>query len=180
MLNSPPPVRCFGLDNGLLAPFEGAFQQADSLKFYQVSSNHREGDSSVLSQPQNTAASAAAHYSKIPSTNVEQAKVAILLATYQGQHYLAEQLDSFARQTHQNWEVWASDDGSSDDTHAILKHYEKHWPFGRLSIHNGPEEGFVANFLSLTCKASISADYYAYADQDDIWKADKPASCRDR
>ncbi|MBM4128114.1 MAG: glycosyltransferase family 2 protein [Nitrospira sp.] len=95
------------------------------------------------------------------------------MATYQGQHYLAEQLDSFASQTHQNWEVWASDDGSSDGTHAILEHYEKHWPFGRLSTQNGPAEGFAANFLSLTCKASISADYYAYADQDDIWEADK-------
>jgi len=36
-----------------------------------------------------------------------------------------------------------------------------------------PAEGFVANFLSLTCKASIEADYYAYSDQDDVWESDK-------
>lgn len=100
-------------------------------------------------------------------------KVAILLCTYHGQHYLAEQLDSFAAQTHDNWEVWASDDGSEDDTHEILATYQQKWPAGRLSIHFGPAEGFVANFLSLTCKASIEADYYAYSDQDDVWDYDK-------
>lgn len=100
-------------------------------------------------------------------------KVAILLCTYHGQHYLAEQLDSFQAQSHSNWEVWASDDGSEDDTHAILEAYQRKWPAGRLSIHFGPAEGFAANFLSLTCKASIEADYYAYSDQDDVWEADK-------
>lgn len=100
-------------------------------------------------------------------------KVAILLCTFHGQHYLADQLDSFAAQTHSNWEVWASDDGSEDDTHGILELYQGKWDSGRLSIHYGPAEGFVAHFLSLTCKASISADYYAYSDQDDIWNADK-------
>lgn len=100
-------------------------------------------------------------------------KVAILLATFHGQHYLHEQLDSFARQTHSNWEVWASDDGSEDDTHQILEQYRQDWGVQRLSIHNGPQEGFAANFLSLTCKAEINADYFAYSDQDDVWEDDK-------
>lgn len=100
-------------------------------------------------------------------------KVAILLATYHGQHHLCDQLDSFVAQTHTTWEVWASDDGSKDDTHSILEHYRKQWGAKRLSVHNGPREGFAANFLSLACKAEISADYFAYSDQDDIWEADK-------
>lgn len=100
-------------------------------------------------------------------------KVAILLCTYHGQHYLADQLQSFALQTHSNWEVWASDDGSEDDTHAILEFYRGQWGEGRLSLVRGPSDGFAANFLSLTCKESIEADYYAYSDQDDIWEADK-------
>jgi glycosyltransferase involved in cell wall biosynthesis len=104
---------------------------------------------------------------------VVEPKIAILLCTYHGQHYLAEQLDSFAAQSHPNWEVWASDDGSEDDTHAILEAYQQKWPADRLSIHFGPAEGFAANFLSLTCKASIEADYYAYSDQDDVWETDK-------
>ena len=106
-------------------------------------------------------------------TRAGLSKVAILLCTYHGQHYLAEQLDSFAAQTHANWEVWASDDGSQDDTHAILERYQRTWPAGRLSIHFGPAEGFAANFLSLTFKARIEADYFAYSDQDDVWEPDK-------
>lgn len=102
-----------------------------------------------------------------------QPKVAILLCTYHGQHYLADQLDSFAFQTYANWEVWASDDGSEDDTRAILEMYKEKWGEERLSIHMGPSKGFAANFLSLTCNADIQADYYAYSDQDDIWEVNK-------
>lgn len=102
-----------------------------------------------------------------------QQKVAILLCTYQGQRYLAEQLDSFSTQTHANWEAWVSDDGSKDGTLAILEAYKQKWPSGRLSIQSGPARGFAANFMSLTCCAGIEADYYAYSDQDDIWGADK-------
>lgn len=100
-------------------------------------------------------------------------KVAILLCTYHGQHYLAEQLESFSAQTYPHWEVWASDDGSKDDTHAILDTYKTKWGNNRLSIHFGPAEGFAANFLSLTCNATIQAEFYAYSDQDDIWETDK-------
>lgn len=100
-------------------------------------------------------------------------KIAILLCTYHGQHYLAEQLDSFAAQSYQNWKVWASDDGSQDNTCTILEAYRDKWSEDRLSICSGPAEGFVANFLSLTCRTDIQAGYYAYSDQDDIWEADK-------
>jgi glycosyltransferase involved in cell wall biosynthesis len=100
-------------------------------------------------------------------------KVAILLCTYHGQRYLVDQLNSFVAQTYPNWEVWASDDGSNDDTHAILESYRDKLGADKLSIHFGPKEGFVANFLSLTCHTAIQASYYAYSDQDDIWKADK-------
>jgi len=128
--------------------------------------NHETGFVGAVAMPKMAALS---------GSGVAQTKVAILLCTYHGQHYLAEQLDSFAAQSHSNWEVWASDDGSKDDTHAILEAYQQKWPDGRLSIHFGPAEGFAANFLSLTCKASIDADYYAYSDQDDIWESNKLA-----
>ncbi len=102
-------------------------------------------------------------------------KVAILMGTYQGQSYLPEQLDSLTAQTHSNWELWASDDGSRDGTLAIFKAYEERWPANRIRVLAGPGNGFAANFLSLTCNPDIEADYYAYADQDDIWEADKLA-----
>ena len=100
-------------------------------------------------------------------------KVAVLMCTMQGQHFLAEQLNSIATQSHPAWAIWASDDGSDDHTHAILEYYQSHWGDDRVSIHAGPEEGSTANFLSLTCRADIDADYFAYADQDDIWESDK-------
>ncbi len=100
-------------------------------------------------------------------------KVAILLCTLRGQHYLAEQLQSLSTQTFSDWEVFASDDGSKDDTHALLLHYQAKWPQGRLTIHSGPAEGFAANFLSLICNAGIKADCYAFADQDDVWEPAK-------
>ena len=99
-------------------------------------------------------------------------RIAILLCTYQGQRFLQEQLDSFAAQSYPNWELWVSDDGSKDGTHDILER-AKGQLGDRMSIHNGPQNGFCANFLSLACKADIQADYYAYSDQDDIWKTDK-------
>lgn len=100
-------------------------------------------------------------------------KVAILLCTLHGQHYLAEQLQSVSAQTFMDWEVFASDDGSEDDTHALLLRQQAAWPAGKLTIHSGPAEGFAANFLSLICNASIQADYYAFADQDDVWEPNK-------
>ncbi len=102
-------------------------------------------------------------------------KVAILLCTFQGENYLAEQLDSIAAQTHAHWEVWASDDASKDGTRTVLESYARNWGSGRLAVQSGPCKGFVANFLSLVCKGDIDAHYYAYADQDDVWESDKLA-----
>ena len=102
-----------------------------------------------------------------------QPKVAILLCTYNGERYLHDQLASFQTQAHANWTLWVSDDGSNDSTLALLEAYKQKWPSGKLSIVRGPAKGFAANFLSLTCNPEISADYYAYSDQDDIWVTDK-------
>lgn len=99
--------------------------------------------------------------------------VAILLCTYNGQDYLDEQLDSFTEQTHPNWQVYASDDGSTDKTLQILRERQQKWSTNQLILLTGPAKGFAANFLSLTCNLSIKADYFAYSDQDDIWETDK-------
>lgn len=103
------------------------------------------------------------------STVSDSPLVAILLCTYNGARFLAEQLDSLESQTHQNWVVIASDDGSSDKTLEILQQYQAKWPSGKLTIRNGPQKGFCQNFLSLACDPQIKADYYAFCDQDDVW-----------
>ena len=101
--------------------------------------------------------------------------VAIMLCTMNGQRFLGAQLDSMAAQTKPNWRVWASDDGSHDGTCAILNDYRTAWGEDRLLLVTGPRKGSTANFLSLVNKAEIKADYYAFADQDDIWESDKLA-----
>lgn len=100
-------------------------------------------------------------------------QVAILLCTYQGEPFLAEQLNSFQAQTYPHWSLWASDDGSVDGTHRILNDFKARWPANPLTTCAGPRKGFVANFMSLVCRPEIQADFYALSDQDDIWKADK-------
>ncbi|MBU3540809.1 glycosyltransferase family 2 protein [Polynucleobacter sp. UB-Tiil-W10] len=99
--------------------------------------------------------------------------VAILLCTYNGARFLAEQLDSLEDQTHQNWVVIASDDGSTDQTLEILQQYQVKWPAGKLTIRSGPQKGFSQNFLSLACDPEIKADHYAFCDQDDVWLPEK-------
>jgi glycosyltransferase involved in cell wall biosynthesis len=101
--------------------------------------------------------------------------VAVLLCTYNGTHFLPRQLDSIAGQSHGAWKVWASDDGSQDGTIAMLAEYKEQWGEARFEAVAGPGQGFVANFLSLACAPAISADCFAYADQDDVWEADKLA-----
>jgi len=93
----------------------------------------------------------------------------------QGQLHLREQLDSIADQTHSNWRLWVSDDGSTDGTLDILFEYMKHFGFNKLIIKSGPAQGYVKNFLSLVCNPQIVAEYYAYSDQDDIWVPGKLA-----
>lgn len=100
-------------------------------------------------------------------------QVAILLCTFNGARFLPEQLDSIEAQTHANWQVWASDDGSSDATLAQLEARKVKWPDGRMHIIAGPRRGFAANFLSLACNADIAADCFAFCDQDDVWESDK-------
>jgi glycosyltransferase involved in cell wall biosynthesis len=95
------------------------------------------------------------------------------MATFNGAQFLAEQLESIAAQTHQDWKMIVSDDGSSDDTLEILRRYETLWGPSKLEVRRGPSKGFAINFLSLACDKSIDADLYAFCDQDDVWLPNK-------
>lgn len=99
--------------------------------------------------------------------------VAILLASYNGEKFLNEQLDSFVRQSHPHWSLWISDDGSSDRTKSIFNNFSKNQSAHHMGWFNGPKKGFASNFLSLVCNMNIQGDFFAYSDQDDIWVGDK-------
>ncbi len=97
-------------------------------------------------------------------------RVAILMATYNGERFLPAQLASIAAQTHAEWKLWASDDGSTDDTLSQLQTFSTKYP---VSILNGPGQGFAANFQHLLHHPAVDGDYISFCDQDDVWHADK-------
>ncbi len=99
-------------------------------------------------------------------------RVAILLGTFNGEDFLDAQLQSIERQVGPAWELVVSDDGSQDGTLDCLSAFRLRAGEGRVRITSGPGRGYVANFLSLL-RSPTDADYFAFADQDDIWDADK-------
>lgn len=97
-------------------------------------------------------------------------KVDILLATYNGEQYLREQLNSILSQSYSNFRLLISDDLSTDGTREILAEYvEKD---KRIIIFNQEKNlGVVKNFEFLLKK--VENKYYMFSDQDDIWKENK-------
>jgi glycosyltransferase involved in cell wall biosynthesis len=95
------------------------------------------------------------------------------MCTYNGERFLSQQLDSIAGQTYCNWNVVVSDDGSTDSTLQILQQYSEAWGEGRLTVRKGPKRGFAANFMSVACNIPTQSQFYAWADQDDIWQENK-------
>ena len=102
-----------------------------------------------------------------------QSLIAVLMCTYNGAVFLDAQIHSIIDQDYKSSCIWVSDDGSSDQTQEILKKYQKILGDERLVILSGPRQGFAQNFMSLVLNPAIKADYFAFADQDDIWKSDK-------
>jgi glycosyltransferase involved in cell wall biosynthesis len=100
------------------------------------------------------------------------AHVTILMATRNGARHLPEQLASLVVQTHRDWSLWASDDGSTDATRAILAEFGESRP---VRIVEGPQRGAAANFLSLLCHPDLEPGHVALADQDDVWLKGKLA-----
>jgi glycosyltransferase involved in cell wall biosynthesis len=97
------------------------------------------------------------------------------MGTRDGARFLRPQLDSIAAQSHRDWRLVASDDGSSDATRALLAAFRDAVGPERVEIREGPRRGFAANFLGLAGDPAIRADYYAFADQDDLWDPDRLA-----
>jgi glycosyltransferase involved in cell wall biosynthesis len=99
-------------------------------------------------------------------------KVVVLMATFNGANHLADQLLSLGNQTHENWELIVSDDGSVDATLDIVRTFATSVRQSVVTIE-GPREGFWQNFLSLLRHTTEGGDLFAFSDQDDIWFHDK-------
>ncbi len=92
--------------------------------------------------------------------------VTILLASYRGASFIEAQLDSIAAQTHRNWRLIVSDDGSDDETRDIAADFAARRPAGQVRIIDGPRRGATQNFLHLLSAATDGM--IAFCDQDDV------------
>ena len=96
---------------------------------------------------------------------------AVLLATYNGEKFLTQQLDSILSQTYENIKIYISDDKSSDSTAEILASYQKKFPKKVFYSINENNVGYVKNFEKLL--NNCNEEYMALSDQDDIWMPEK-------
>ena len=94
--------------------------------------------------------------------------ISVCVATYNGEKYIREQLDSILATLNDGDEIVVSDDGSSDGTMDILRGYEENHP---LRVVMGPRDGFSSNFGNAIAQAR--GDIVVFSDQDDIWAPNK-------
>ena len=95
--------------------------------------------------------------------------VNVLMSTYNGQQYLREQIDSLLMQKGVKVQIIVRDDGSTDDTKKILDEYQSK---GQLTWYTGENLRTAKSFMDIVRKVS-DAPYYAFCDQDDVWKPEK-------
>lgn len=97
--------------------------------------------------------------------------ISIAMATYNGARYLPEQLASFSAQTRLPDELVICDDGSTDETVAVIEQFSRDAPFAVRLFRNDTNLGFVRNFeKALTL---CNGELIFLSDQDDVWFADK-------
>ena len=102
------------------------------------------------------------------------ANVLILLSTYNGEKYLAAQLESLYAQENVDIHILVRDDGSKDNTIRILNEYSS--KFGKMTILAEKNIGAAMSFhtlMSYAYKDFSNFDFYAFSDQDDVWLEDK-------
>jgi hypothetical protein len=106
--------------------------------------------------------------------SAEARRVTILLSTYNGARYLAEQLASLQAQRYDNWRLLWRDDGSSDATVAMMRDFTVSMgPERCVELEDsGPHYGAAESFLRLL-NAAAAEPFIAFADQDDVWLPDK-------
>lgn len=96
-------------------------------------------------------------------------QIDILMATYNGEKYLKEQIESILNQTYKNIRLVISDDCSKDGTREILKQYEQD---ERIEVHyHKKNQGYIKNFEYLL--KQVKNDIYMLSDQDDVWLPEK-------
>lgn len=94
-------------------------------------------------------------------------KISVCMATYNGEKYLKQQLDSILTQLSKNDELIISDDGSTDETISIIRACRDE----RIKLFHSTKKNLILNFENALNKAT--GDIIFLSDQDDIWKSNK-------
>ncbi len=105
---------------------------------------------------------------------IDDSTIAILMATYNGEYFLSEQIESILKQTNNKWVLFIHDDGSKDATTDIITNYCKLFPSKIIHINDNYIFGnSKENFSHLLNIVDDKFNYIMFCDQDDIWKNDK-------
>lgn len=99
--------------------------------------------------------------------------VAVLMATFDGEKFISEQIESILAQEGVNIHFYISDDASNDNTVEIIKNYISKFPENFKNLFHVNFRSPSKNFLSLFVKVPDTYDYYAFSDQDDVWFENK-------
>jgi len=98
-------------------------------------------------------------------------KISIALATYNGEAYLSQQLESYLSQTRPPDELVVSDDCSTDRTREILSEFSRQAPFPVRVLSQPENVGFSRNFERAI--RQCAGDIIFLSDQDDVWLPEK-------
>ncbi|MDR6726605.1 glycosyltransferase family 2 protein [Paenibacillus sp. Root52] len=98
--------------------------------------------------------------------------VCIMLSTYNGAPYIDEQIESLLSQHDVDFRIHIRDDGSSDGTVQKLIEYGNVYP-DQIQVNVGKNLGVIGSFFELMRQTKPVYDFYAFCDQDDVWKPDK-------
>ena len=100
---------------------------------------------------------------------MKKTRISVAMATYNGETYLRNQIDSILRNISDDDEIVVSDDGSTDNTLNIINEYIEQGI--RIRIVEGPGQGVIANFENAII--NCAGDYIFLSDQDDVWMDNK-------
>ena len=100
----------------------------------------------------------------------ENPVVAVIMSSYNGEKYIAEQIDSILAQKGVHTELFIRDDGSKDTTREIITDYVNQ--YSNIHSNFGQNLGWIESFLH-ELEAAPEFKYYAFSDHDDVWMPEK-------
>lgn len=101
---------------------------------------------------------------------MEADPVSIVMCTYNGEPYIAQQLQTICDQTYRNLEIIVVDDCSTDNTWQVITQFARRDQ--RIKAYRNPVNLGIAGNFEKACHLT-SADFIAFSDQDDLWHPEK-------